>query len=313
MINIGSNYNRPGRSTLGTASLSWVETNLPSARDIVEATYDPAVGHFAGFPAIGASYVSSTDGITWVNKSYGGSGTASSVAIGSGSTVGTWLLCTGVKTDKYLRSVNNGNSWGLGIVGTLIPNSVDQIIWSSQGMFYSMGDGGLVISSSDGAPANWGSATLPGAIVNGQCGAGNFRVTACSQNVGAIYVKLGDAWASHSVMSITGGTVYQSLFFGGGLWILCGSPTHVSRDLSNWVKISGSDGVTTYRAAYGDNTYVIPVHNSNYCLVSHDGALWSTSTLPSTAEWRAVAYGSGKFVVMAEGPTTLVEVGTVNV
>lgn len=43
---------------------------------------------------------------------------------------------------------------------------------------------------------------------------------------------------------------------------------------------------------------------TNYCYTSIDGITWTQRTLPSAAVWKAVTYGAGMFVALAEGSAT---------
>jgi hypothetical protein len=56
--------------------------------------------------------------------------------------------------------------------------------------------------------------------------------------------------------------------------------------------------------AYGGGMFVAIASNSMDCVDSPNGINWAGSTLPATAAWSAVAYGAGKFVAVATGTAT---------
>ena len=51
---------------------------------------------------------------------------------------------------------------------------------------------------------------------------------------------------------------------------------------------------------YGDGKFVVIAGNSNKAAYSTDGINWTETTLPSSYAWKSVIYGDGKFVAVAE-------------
>ena len=55
---------------------------------------------------------------------------------------------------------------------------------------------------------------------------------------------------------------------------------------------------------YGDGKFVAVTYYSSRAAYSTNGISWTASTLPSSANWSSVTYGNGKFVAVASGPST---------
>lgn len=56
--------------------------------------------------------------------------------------------------------------------------------------------------------------------------------------------------------------------------------------------------------SYGNGKFVAVVENSNQAAYSEDGINWTASTMPSSASWYSVTYGNGKFVAVTRGSDT---------
>ena len=69
----------------------------------------------------------------------------------------------------------------------------------------------------------------------------------------------------------------------------------------NETSITLPDSDSWYSVAYGDGKFVVVANNSAAAAYSTDGFAWHAATLPATADWCSITYGSGKFVAVAEG------------
>ena len=54
---------------------------------------------------------------------------------------------------------------------------------------------------------------------------------------------------------------------------------------------------------YGNGKYVVVAYNSTIAVYSTDGITWTQTTLPASTYWQSVCYGNGKFVAVAYNST----------
>ena len=74
-------------------------------------------------------------------------------------------------------------------------------------------------------------------------------------------------------------------------------------ETSIWAASTMPSSAKWRSVTYGDGKFVVVAESSDKAAYSTDGINWTASTLPSSASWRAVTYGDGKFVVVAERST----------
>lgn len=78
------------------------------------------------------------------------------------------------------------------------------------------------------------------------------------------------------------------------------SAGHYSTDGKNWTPITLPASRNWSKAAYGSGRFVT-VANESFGAYSEDGITWQATTLPETTNWVDVAYGSGRFVAISPG------------
>ena len=68
-----------------------------------------------------------------------------------------------------------------------------------------------------------------------------------------------------------------------------------------WTASTLPSSATWISVTYGDGKFVAVAAGSDKAAYSTDGINWTASTLPSSASWQSVTYGDGKFVAVAAG------------
>jgi hypothetical protein len=309
MKSIVGTRTRPGSASGSAPNIVWGSYTLPATKSIVEVVFEPSAGKFLAFPQTTTTILTSTDSVNWRNYTISGGSFFSTAAVGPSGTV---ICGTGIAGSTFLFSTDSGASFGLR--GTGIGDSCYRGVFYADGYYYTAGYQ-MIASSTTGAAGipNWSTGSVGPA--------GNIEAVFAGKGKkygvplgGYIYTapKDNDVWTYSFNKSLDGKSLARrSLAEFNGVFFLCDSNgIFTSQDFVNWTWGAGTSGSIVNRIAYGNNTYVATVYNSDYALVSRDGSNWYRSTLPSTANWNAVAFGSGTFVVMAYGGNIVVT-GTV--
>jgi len=126
----------------------------------------------------------------------------------------------------------------------------------------------------------------------------------------------GSAWTA-STGSLPNGS-YNSIIYGGGYWIAvggAGGSNGCARTIdadTTWNNVAlPALGAGTYSGvAYGHGAFVAITTGNNQTAVSTTlGSSWSAGgTLPSTASWRSIVYGNGRFVAMASDGSVAISI-----
>lgn len=97
--------------------------------------------------------------------------------------------------------------------------------------------------------------------------------------------------------AVSPSATWNTLIFGGGVFVAFGGGVHAySLDGINWTKTSTSISAKT--GAYGNGRFVVAVSNSSTGYYSNDGITWKSCNLSTSAEWYDMAYGNGRFVLV---------------
>lgn len=170
--------------------------------------------------------------------------------------------------------------------------------------------GGPVIFTigNNAAGTTWTSITLPGpppaVYTDVTYGNGMFVAVAQSNTNFCATSPDGINWTQRTLPSTTD---WFSVAYGNGLFLAMSGNSNTfattSPDGINWTART-LPASSTWFSVYGGGTWVATRYNSNQVYTSPDAINWTARTAPSTSFWRAISYGGGRFVAVAEGPTT---------
>ena len=251
------------------------------------------------------SAATSTDGITWTQRTLPTSADWSSVTYGNGvfvsmaqpaaasSTDGiTWTQRTlPVLTRAYWKAIYGSNTFvavasdSAGMSADYGATSTDGITWTQRTL----------------PSANWRSVTYGGSTfvaVSGS-GMGGFGVNIAASSTNGI------TWTQRTLPT---NSIWRSVTYGNGTFVA------VASYASSNTAASSTDGATwTLRTlptnagwifvTYGNGAF-IAVATSAAAASSTDGITWTQRTLPTSADWTSVTYGNGAFIAVAFGSTT---------
>lgn len=167
---------------------------------------------------------------------------------------------------------------------------------------------------SNTAGTTWTGRTMPGPLPNIYTdvtyGNGIFvSVGGTTSNLGATSSD-GVTWTSRTLPNSTD---WFSVAYGNGLFLaMSGNSNNISAtspDGINWTSRT-LPASSSWRSIYGGSTWVAIRDNSNQAYTSSDAIAWTARTLPTTSFWRAITYGGGRFVTVAEGPSTAAATST---
>jgi hypothetical protein len=237
----------------------------------------------------------STDGITWTQRTmpasvywYGvtyGAGTFVAVAyntsVAATSTDGITWTQRNLPTNAYWYSVTYGN-------GTFVAVARDSAI---------------AATSADGV--TWTQRTLPEAASWSSIayGSGTFvaMYETSSSSSSAATSADGITWTQRAMPA---GAYWSGVAYGAGKFVAVASTSSIaatSTDGVTWTQRSLPATKSWKSVAYGNDTFVAVAYNSgsDAAATSQDGITWTLRTLPANAYWYSVTYGNGTFVAVA--------------
>ena len=221
------------------------------------------------------------------------------------------------KADWQEIAYGNGVFVAVSYSPTSVAYSTDGITWTAStlpsdnswisvtygnGVFVAIAnDSNVAAYSTDGI--NWTSSTLPSSSGWRKIAFGNNKFVAISSSSSGItYSDDGITWTA--VTYFPQSRNWAHIVYGGDKWvafpgITSNSSAAYSSDGINWTMISLPVQDYWEGLAYGDGKFVVIANNSSNALYSTDGITWSQKTLPSTKYWHDVVYGNGRFVAVA--------------
>lgn len=240
----------------------------------------------------------------WAVSSLPASSTWDDVAYGEGR-----FLAVGY--GSIARSMDNGKTWSS--VTQQAINDARSIAYGN-GVFVAAGFGEAAFSTDSGT--TWTESEVPKGNWSAICyGGGKFvAIDTASGSSRAIYsADSGKTWRETTISS---GLVMLSICYGNGKFVVVGNQEEgdgfsaCSTDGVTWnvyqIKRPAGTNVTGYwrDVAFGDGRFV-SVNSSGQSAYSADGENWTGVTMPgdgtwSGRDWTGIAYGSKKFVAMAE-------------
>ena len=269
---------------------SWTSRTMPSSQNWTSVTFGN--GLFVAVSSGGNVAATSPDGITWTARTLPSSASWSAVTFGNG------IFLAVASSSNNAATSPNGITW---TARTLPSVSGWVAVGYGNGIFVALG-GGAVASSPDSII--WTSGTNGCPMMAGNCSESVAHGNGVFVGIGngGISSSNGSNW-TYLTTPISG---MIGVAFGNGSFVAMdtGIGTTTSTDGINWVTgtnvIAGQDNL-----AFGNGIFLSVIRNTNTAISSPDAVTWTTRTLPSNSEWSSVAYGNGRFVTIARGPSNI--------
>ncbi len=258
----------------------WKKGNLPTTFDVLSSLVYGA-GKFVALNYGSNKAAYSTDGINWIEVTLPVSATWCSVCYGGGKFVGisrtaysttiiystdgiTWTQATANTNAFYTWT---GVCYGNGVFISMSnvydygkDKTTSKYLYSTDGITWI--DRDITVGSST-IKRNWGAVGY---------GGGKFVALSNDGSKEAVYSTDGINWTK---TTLPVNVQWQAIYYGAGKFVAVGYGTSKLID-------KGNGYYPTEIAAY-----------------SADGINWTQTTLPVSAEWRAICYGAGMFVAVA--------------
>ena len=199
-------------------------------------------------------------------------------------------------TAEYYYSTSGSSSWTTGTLPVFA-------LWNKS----TYGEGKLLLLSTTGNIAysedaiNWSMVSLSAATWSG-IAYGNGKFVAVSNNsaIEGAYSEDGITWTAIAMPSSS--KPWVDINYGNGIFVAIAydGTTAASTDGINWTQGSMSISNVSLLEHGGDVFLAISEDTGTAAATSADGINWTSRTLPESQTWTSIAYGDGKFVVMAQ-------------
>jgi len=183
-----------------------------------------------------------------------------------------------------------------------VANASDKIAYSTNGIYWSYVTLPDIISLNDICYGNWNLVTPPETpyFTDITYGGGKYAALS-STNHRISYSEDLINWETIGTPT----TGMNNIAYGDGKFIsFYGTQVYYSKDLASWASTnSGLDVNTSFTPGTlfcENNFFVSLAKNANKCAYSTDGIIWEPGILPSSADWRCIAYGDGKYMAIAD-------------
>ena len=297
------------RATTSPDGITWTSRTTPADVDWVGLAYGNGVWVATATSGTGNRIMTSSDGgVTWMLRTYPADNQWFNVEFANGLFVA--VAVTG--QDRVMTSPD-GITW---TIRATTANRNWQGVAYGNGRFVAVAQGGMqgVMTSTDGLawtlrqPAEvnyWRSVAFGNGVF--------VAVAAGSETGGTNHVMRstdGINWTAHGGNAVS----LVNVTYGGGQFVAVGS----NATTANQTVMTSPDGITWttqtahagawHGVTYGNGLYAAVANNNTASITqrvmtSPDGVMWTLRTTPtydaSLADWRMVAYGSGRFVASA--------------
>ncbi len=288
-----------GPSTIAASSpdgVTWTQRTLPSSRQWYSVTYGNGV--FAAIALSSNSAATSTDGITWAARTLPSSTTWCAVTYGNG------IFAAVAQATTTAATSTDGITW----TARTLPSSAS---WSS--VAYGNGMFAAVSIFGTGAASSPNPDTTPPTMVS-------INPTDSANNISAgtsVQIAFNETINAGTISATTSATCTGTLQLSADNFSTCvpmsstiptpsGNDTIFTMTPTNLLAVS-----TTYKVRITNgvldssgNAMVLYTQGTGFTTRSTlPGESWTARTLPSSANWRSVAYGNGTFVAVATGST----------
>jgi hypothetical protein len=274
---------------------------------------------FIGTTAIGTATFTNTgvSGITVTNSGAGYSSTPT-VTITDSNAKFVAIPATGNANTIYNTASAIGSTWSSS--ATVIPTGSYASIAYGSGYWVAVGGTASASRSTDGS--TWGSAgTLPttsgtwSAIAYGN---GTFVAIPSGDSITAVSATSGSSWAQGGTTSgyavLPASTTWTSLAYGNGRFVALAVTGRVAYSLdsgASWINAPAATGTTTNtlsssytwsKVAYGQGQFMAIAQGTTVCATSPDGVNWTVRAMPSSSNWKGLAFGNPANATLGSTP-----------
>lgn len=294
------------------AATGWVlRTGLPKApavTGVMPMAYGN--GRFVAMDndSVGTASYTSTDGISWTQGVMPSAKNWTSVAFGNGIFV---AIASG--NPAGFATSTDGVTWN---PGTLPVNQAWNSIAFGNGTFVAVANGTTYATCTTPGSTAWTQRTFgnSGNYTTVVFGNGVFSaIRVASGQVSTTSSTNGVAWgglaAGASVVATMASAV--AIAYGNGLWVVINtsgtacSVTNTATNTSTAVVLPAS-GAWGSVACSTNGLFVALDSASSAYITSTDGITWTRGTVPATASWSRLVYGSGLFVALMPSQTNFI-------
>lgn len=141
--------------------------------------------------------------------------------------------------------------------------------------------------------------------IAGAYGNGTFVLVNVRKNDQSIVYSTNGGATWHPATGFVAGA-WSACAYGNGKFVALGQGyAAYSTDGITWQQTTPVDSThQIFALAYGNDKFVACYSGSDVAAYSTDGITWHQTTLPVSSNWRAIAYGNGKFVVTTQTTNT---------
>jgi uncharacterized repeat protein (TIGR02543 family) len=282
------------QSEIQGAGTSWTQSTFPNSKTAFSILYANNLFVAAPWDQSATYLLTSTDGITWTERSIPVAGGWESMAYGNGIYVAVGDVGGGSAQNKYIYS-SDGVTWS---ASNTVSSGAARDVAFGNGIFVATQGGGCsgtcIRTSTDGV--TWTQRSTPVS--------GNFRSVvhtgsafyAVSNASTAITSTDGISWTSTSAI----GSSVEELAFGNSKFVTVSTSGVIrsSTDFSSWSQGSGYSASKNWQHVFYANDKFVAIEVDGTINVSSDGNSWRSVT-SNLASGGFFAYGANKFIALS--------------
>jgi hypothetical protein len=305
-----------GTSTNGTVTLTYVATQAAATANISQgygvSSYTLTQAIINGQTIFGGWGYTSTPTVTVLDTAARfvaiRSGASAAAATNTVAAIASAWATGGTLPTTDLASLTFGNNGGAGILVAVGGTG------TTASAAYSLDNGTTWTNRSTQITALASGSGPYSAVVYGAGAANNASGTFIAiQNNGSITSKSsnGVTWSAGGLLPAS--TTWVSIAYGSNKFVALSSNGYLAYTVdygTNWVAVPTSTGTTTSilsssitwnKISYGQGLFVV-VGNTGNCATSPDGINWTVQSLPSSTNWKALAFGNTSTASLGANP-----------
>jgi len=271
---------------------NWHIRNSPIQKQL----YDVAYGNNA-FVAVGnnGAILTSTDGITWIDRSVSGVSNIEGIVYGNN-------IFVAVGWEGLILTSPDGTTWTSRTSG--VSSALNDVTYAGS-IFVAVGGDGTILSSSDGI--NWMNANsgTTDSLISVTFGKNTFVAVGGKASLSSSWNRTivnspdGTNWSQTYSSS---GSIMEAVAYGSNEFVAVDSDGtfFVSSDGASWTPTSERGSENLNGIAYAAKTFVA-VGSAGTILTSTNGEHWVSRALGTSESMSGIAFGYNTFVVVGYG------------